>query len=171
MTGEIYGVGSGTPITWQDTGGTAVMTLQAMASTAGRVGARVDLGAWPRAIVYRWYLELEWAAAPTIDQTVELYFGLWDNDTGPANPQAQLPATDTPYSAGAAGLSKRKNLIYTGVVQAETAAVGPFSNSGIVRLPARYVSPLVYNGGTPALKNTSNASFLRLTPLYLQVQP
>jgi hypothetical protein len=169
MAGEVY-VEDGATITWGDSGRTYVMTLQNLATVAGRVGARADLGAWPRPLFFRWYLEVEWALAPSIDQVVELYFGTWDNDTGPANPQAQLPATDTGYAAGAAGLSKRKNLRMVEPVVAETAAVGPFSNSGIVALPARYVSPFIFNGGGQALKNTANACLLRLTPIYSQLQ-
>lgn len=160
----------GTTLVWQDSSGDYTITLQNLATVAGRVGARGDLGAWPRPLVYRWYMEVEWASAPTIDQAVELYFGGWDNDTGPASPMGQLPATDTSYAAASAGLSKRKNLILAGTVTAETAAVGPFSNGGLIALPYRYVSPLVYNGGGQALKNTANANFIRLTPVLPEIQ-
>jgi hypothetical protein len=169
MAGEVY-IEDGSTITWGDSGQTYAMTLQNLATVAARVGARGDLGAWPRPAFYRWYLEVEWASAPTIDGMVELYFGGWDNDAGPANPQAQLPATDTAYAAASAGLSKRKNLLFAGGAVAETSAVGPFSASGLIALPFRYVSPFVYNGGSTALKNTSNACVLRLTPIYSQVQ-
>lgn len=168
-TGDVL-LQAGAAITWGDSGQTYAMTLQNLATVAGRVGARADLAAWPRAALWRWHLTIEWAVAPTIDQVVELWFGTWDNDTGPANPQGQLPATDTSYAAAAAGLSKRKNLRFGGAVVAETAAVGPFSNSGEIILPARYVSPFIYNGGGQALKNTANACVLRLTPIYPQVQ-
>ena len=169
MTNAVY-IEDGSVITWGDSGATYTMTLQNLATVAARVGARADLGAWPRPLVYRWYLEIEWASAPTIDLAVELYFGGWDNDTGPASPQAQLPATDTSYAAASAGLSKRKNLILAGTVVTETSAVGPFSNSGLIALPFRYVSPLIYNGGNQALKNTANACTLRLTPVFPDIQ-
>lgn len=169
MTNPVY-VEDGSVITWQDSGGTYTMTLQNLATVAARVGARADLGAWPRPPMFRWYVETEWATAPASGNGLELWFAGWDNDTGPASPQAQVPATDTGYAAGAAGLSKRRNMIYGGVVTAETAAVGPFSNSGLVLLPYRYVSPLVYNGGTTGLKNTANATFIRLTPVYPDIQ-
>ncbi len=169
MAGEVY-VEDGSAITWQDSTGTYAMTLQNLATVAARVGARADLGAWPRALAYRWYLEIEWASAPTIDQVVELYFGGWDNDTGPASPVGQLPATDIGYAAASAGLSKRKNLLLAGVVVAETAAVGPFSASGLIALPYRYVSPFIYNAAGVALKNTANSALLRVTPVYPQVQ-
>lgn len=168
MAGEVY-IEDGTAITWGDSGTTYAMTLQNLATVAGRVGARADLGAWPRPAMFRWYLEVEWASAPSVDQVVELYFGGWDTDT-PGYPVAQLPSTDTSYAAAAAGLSKRKNLLLAGVVTAETAAVGPFSAGGLIALPYRYVSPLIYNGGGTALKNTANSAILRLTPVYLQNQ-
>ena len=169
MAGEVY-IEDGTTITWADTGGTYAMTASALATVAARVGARGDLGAWPRPSLYRWYLETEWTSAPTIDGMLELYFGGWDNDTGPASPHGQLPATDTGYAAASAGLSKRKNLIFAGGVIAETAAVGPFSASGLVALPFRHASPLIYNGGSVALRTSTAATFLRLTPIYSQVQ-
>ena len=168
MAGEVY-VGAGSVITWWDSGQTFTMTLQNLATVAARVGARADLGAWPAPRLFESYLEVEWATAPTIDQAVELYFGLWDDDT-PARPEGQLPASDTVYSAAAVGLSKRKSLRLAVVVTAETAAVGPFSNSGEIWLPGRYVSPLIYNGGGTNLKNTANACLLRIKPLYSQVQ-
>ena len=155
---------------WADSGGDYVMTGSALATVAARVGARGDLGAWPHSGTWRWYLETEWASAPTVDGMLELYFGGWDNDTGPANPQAQMPSTDTGYAAAAAGLSKRKNLIFAGGVVAETSAVGPFSSSGLIVLPWRYVSPMIYNGGSTALKTSSTSTFLRLTPVFPEQQ-
>lgn len=169
MAGEVW-IEDGTAITWGDSGQTYTMTLQNLATVAAQVGARANLGTWPRALMYRWYLEIEWASAPTIDQVVELYFGGWNNDTGPASPVGQLPATDTTYAAASAGLSKRKNLPLAGVVVAETAAVGPFSAGGLIALPYRHVSPLIYNGGGQALKNTANSALLSITPVYPQVQ-
>lgn len=168
MAGEIY-FNQGTAKVWQDSSGDYTMTLQNLATVAARVGARGDFGAAPRPAFVRWYMHVEWATAPTIDQTVELYLGGWDLDT-PADPTGQLPSTDTGYAAGAAGLSKRKNLLLAGTVAAETAAVGPFSAGGIIMFPYRYCSPFVYNGGGTALKNTANASYVRLTPYYAAVQ-
>lgn len=159
----------GTTLVWADSGGDFAMTGANLATVAARVGARGDLGAWPHPAMFRWYLETEWASAPTIDGMLELYFGGWDSDS-PANPQAQLPATDTGYAAAAAGLSKRKNLLYAGGVTAETSAVGPFSSAGLIILPWRYVSPMIYNAGSTGLKNNAAATFLRLTPVYPEQQ-
>ena len=159
-----------TTITWGDIGATYAMTLQNLATVAARVGARGDLGAWPHSGLWRWYLEVEWVATPAAGVVAELYFGGWDNDTGPASPMGQLPATDTGYAAASAGLSKRFNLIPAGVVTVETAAVGPFSNGGLIALPYRYVSPFIYNGAGSNFKNTANSAILRITPYFPEIQ-
>ena len=160
----------GTTLTWKDSGGDYALTLSALATVAARVGAVADLGAWPRAAAWRWYMECEWTSAPTIDGTLDLHMGFWDNDTGPANPWGQLPSTDTGYAAAAAGLSKRKNLKYIGRVVVETSAVGPFSAGGVFMAPARYCSPLVYNAASVALATSSTKHFIRLTPIFPEGQ-
>lgn len=172
MTASAGYIDVGSTIFWGDSAQTPTytMTLTALATVAARVGARADLGAWPRPATYRWYMEAEWTSAPTIDGLLELYFAGWDNDTGPANPQAQIPATDTGYAAAAAGLSKRKNMLFAGGVTIETSAVGPFSSSGLIVLPWRYVSPLIYNGGSVALATSTSKNFLRITPVYPEQQ-
>lgn len=168
MTNPVY-VAVGTTITWTDSGGDYAMTLANLATLAGRVGARASLGGFPRQALYRWYGEFEWASAPSADQAVEVWFAGWDS-ASPAYPMGQVPATDTGYAAAAAGLSKRKNIIPAGQVIAETAAVGPFSGGGLIWLPYTHASPLVYNGGGQALKNTSGANFIRLTPVAPDIQ-
>lgn len=160
----------GTAKTWGDSGRDYTMTLSALATVAARVGARGDFGAFPIPVGYRWYAETEWTSAPTIDGQLEWYLGGWDDTGTPANPWAQLPSTDTGYAAAAAGLSKRKNLLFLGGPIIETSAVGPFSAGGYVAFPFRYISPMAYNNGSVALKTSTSASFLRLTPVYAEAQ-
>lgn len=169
MVSPIYG-NVATTKTWADSGGDYTMTLSALATVAARVGARGDLGAWPKPVGFRWYMECEWASAPTIDGQLEVWLGGWDNDTGPALPWGQLPSTDTSYAAAAAGLSKRKNLIPLGGPIIETSAIGPFSAGGFVVFPFRHVSPLIYNSGSVALATSSSKHFLRLTPVFAEAQ-
>jgi hypothetical protein len=160
----------GTALTWRDSGGTYAATLTALATVAARVGARGDLGAWPHAITWRWYCETQWTSAPVTDGQLEIYLGGWDEDT-PASPVGQLPATDTGYAAGAAGLSKRKNLTFLGGPIIETSAVGPFSAGGFVVLPYRYVSPMFYNNGSVGLAAVGTfPTVFRLTPVYPEAQ-
>ena len=168
MVNAVYG-NVGTAKVWGDTGGDYTMTLSALATLAARVGARGDFGAWPHVIGYRWYAETEWTSAPTIDGQLEWHLGGWDTDT-PGSAWAQLPSTDTAYAAAAAGLSKRKNLVFLGGPIIETSAVGPFSQGGFINFPFRYVSPMAYNNGSVALKTNNTATFLRLTPIYAEIQ-
>lgn len=160
----------GTAQTWGDSGRTNLATLSALATVAGRVGARGDFGAFPGILGFNWYMECEWTSAPTIDGMLELYLGGWDDQATPANAHGQLPATDTAYAAGAAGLSKRKNLVFLGGPVIETSAIGPFSAGGFVSFPYRYISPLFYNGGSVALATSTSKHFLRLTPVYFEAQ-
>lgn len=169
MANAVYGK-IGTAKTWGDSGRDYTMTLSALATVAGRVGARGDFGAFPIPIGYLWYAEAEWTSAPTIDGMLEWYLGGWNDQSTPANPWGQLPSTDTGYAAAAAGLSKRKNLLFLGGPIIETSAVGPFSTGGFVMFPFRYVSPMAYNGGSVALATSTTKHWLSLTPVYSEIQ-
>jgi len=158
----------GTAQTWGDSGRTNTMTLSALATVAGRVGARGNFGAFPIPVGYLWYAESEWTSAPTIDGQFEWYLGGWDDQATPASPWGQLPATDTAYAGGAAGLSKRKNLLFLGGPIIETSAIGPFSAGGFVMFPFRHISPLAFNGGSVALATSTSKHFLRLTPVFAE---
>ena len=168
MTNAVYGK-LGTPQTWGDTTRTNTMTLSAMAAANARVGARGDFGAFPIPIGYNWYAETEWTSAPTIDGQLEWYLAGWDDQSTPANPHGQVASTDTSYTT-AAQLAKRKNLVMLGGPIIETSAVGPFSAGGFIVFPFRYVSPYAYNNGSVALKTNNTAHFLRLTPVYPDIQ-
>lgn len=168
--GDVWG-NVGATLTWRDTGGDYAMTLSSRATVAAQVGARGDLGAWPHPVWWRWYCETQWTSAPTIDGMLEWYLFGWDNDTGPANPVGQVPATDTTYAAGSAGLSKRKSGIFLGGPIIETSAVGPFSAGGVIMLPYRYVSPMAYNAGSVALAAVGTfPTIFRLTPIFSAIQ-
>jgi hypothetical protein len=169
MPNAVYGR-IGTPQTWGDSGRTNTMTLSALATVAARVGARGDFGAFPIPIAYNWYLEAEWASAPTVDGQLELYLAGWDDQATPANPHGQVPSTDTGYAAASAGLSKRKNLLSLPGPVIETSAIGPFSAGGVVVFPYRYITPMIYNGGSVALATSTSKHFLRLTPVYSENQ-
>lgn len=160
---------SGALLDWGDTA-TYSMTLSGLASGAARVGEQVDLGAGARPATYVWQAEAQWTSAPTIDQVIELYLALWADDTGAALPAGQVPATDTGYASGAAGVSKFKSLIFIGVITAETAAVGPFSSIGEVRIPTRHVSPFWINRATPALATSTTLHRFRLAPKWPEGQ-
>lgn len=157
----------GTALVWRDSGGDYALTADGLAATAGRIGARGDLGAWPRAKWWRWYLETAWAATPTADQTLEFWIAPWDTDT-PAFPFAQVAATDSAL----ASVTVLKNCINVGSVIVQSASTAIMSSGGLIQLPYRYVSPILYNtSGTKALAAVGTTpTILRLTPVFDELQ-
>lgn len=158
----------GTTLTWKDSGGDYGITLSSLANSAGRVGAQGDLGAWPRAMRWRWYCETKWAANPTAGASLDWYLAPWDNDTGPANPWAQVGSTDSALAA----LTQRFNLWPIGSVVAETAGTGTFSKGGLIEnIPYRYISPVAVNVGGAALAAVGTfPTIFRLTPVLDEIQ-
>lgn len=167
MTASAIKLNVGTTLQWKDSGGDYAITASSLAAVTGRIGAQGDLGAWPRAAAWRWYMEAQWVATPTADETLDLYAAFWDNDTGPAKPWAQVSASDSALTA-----TQRKNLKYIGSIVVESAAVGPFSAGGVFLAPARYISPAIYNASAAkALAAVGTFPFLlRLTPIFPENQ-
>jgi hypothetical protein len=159
---------AGTPIIWKDSGGDYAITASSLGALAGRVGARGDLGVWPRATTYRWYLETAWVANPVANETLDFYLSLWDNDTGPANPWAQVGATDSALAAS----TVRSNLLLVGSVTVEAATANLYSAGGVIVIPARYISPVLFNGsnGKALAAVGTTPTVLRLTPIYDEIQ-
>lgn len=156
----------GTTLVWKDSGGDYVITMSGLLAVTGRVGARGDLGAWPRAPRWRWYVETAWAANPVANETLDFFIAGWDSDT-PANPWAQVGSGD-----GALVATQRQNLRFVGSVVAETAGTGIMSGGGIIRIPFRYISPVLYNASAAkalAVVGTT-PTILRLTPLFDEAQ-
>ena len=157
----------GTALTWKDSGGDYGITLSSLGNNAGRVGARGDLGAYPRAERWRWYAEAQWTATPTQYGALDFYAAFWDSDS-PANPWGQVGSTDSALAAA----TVLNNLMLVGSVIVEAAAVGPFSAGGVFFAPARYISPVIYNNGAGVALSTSGTfpAFLRLTPIFDEAQ-
>jgi len=157
----------GTAITWRDSGADYAITMSSLAAVTGRIGARGDLGAWPRALRWRWYLETAWAANPVAGEMLDFYLALWDTDT-PGSPWANVSASDSALTA-----SQRGNLWYIGSVTAESAGTGLMATGGIIEnIPTRYISPVLYNASAAkALAAVGTTpTILRLTPLLDEIQ-
>lgn len=158
----------GTPITWTDSGsgGTYAMTLAGLANGAARVGPRADLGAFPKAYLYRWHMATMWQATPGVNRTLDLYFVGWDDDATPAKAWQGIGATD---AAGVA--ADRFNLLPAGAVAAVSATANLLmSSGGLIELPYRYVSPYVFNDGQATTHATGGNTIITLTPVIRQGQ-
>lgn len=166
-TSNLYLDGSGTRITIRDSGGTKVCTFTGLAAGAGRISDQVDLGVWPHAGWYRWALETAWAANPVANETLDAYYSLWDNDTGPAASWANLGASDAALVA-----TQRQNMNFMKPVVAETAGTALCRGGGLVYLPARYVTFGFWNSSAAkalAAVGTTPTIF-SLTPIISQQQ-
>lgn len=146
-----------TAITFKDSGGSAVWTLQNLASDAKRISARYDRGAGSLPSRYRWRAVIQWTATPVIGQWIEFYIAGSDG----TNADGNIGTSD------AATLQVELwNMLHIGCVRVQTAT-GAANNiaSGMVDIWDRYVSVGCWNQTSTALQNTANVSFLTLTPM------
>ncbi len=165
MANEIL-VKPGTAITWKESGGTNVITLNNLAAGAGRVGAQYDKGAGAQEAWFKAHLVVQFETAPAVGEMVELY--LLNHD-----------GTNVPGSVGtadAAVTDADKKLNFAScplvIVSAEAAAADQnFEASGLAYLPMRYISPVVWNNSAgDNLQATNNISVITLTPLIDELQ-
>jgi hypothetical protein len=162
MANAIYR-GIGTPLSFRDSGGDAVITLQNLSAGAGRVSARYDRGAGSLPRVYEWRGVFQFNTAPVVGELVEIY--LFESDGTYMN--GTLGTSDA-----ALGSDKRKNGKLIGVVVVDTTSTATdIINSDLCLINSRYFSVGVWNGSAAdPLQNTSNASRVILTPMYDEIQ-
>jgi hypothetical protein len=162
----------GSRIILRDTAGGADVYQWAVKNTAagaGRVSPVIDLGADAKPGLYKIRLRNKFAVAPTAKLGVEWFLAEWHSDT-PGDPDAELPAVDTGYAAGAAGLQKIDHLTFLRAIGAETAAVGPFSGSVTVFIVQRHISLMLINRTNQGLADEDDVNMAIFTPAYAQVQ-
>lgn len=162
MTNKIY-YAPESAITFKDSGGTAVLTLQNLGYGAGRISAQYDRGTGSKPMRYSWKGAVQFETAPAIGELVELY----------------LAQSNGTYVDGTVGTSdaalttdKRRNLDLIGVIVVDTTSTGvDVVASGICYIWQRYVSVGVWNGSAgDNLKNTANVNIIELTPIPDEVQ-
>lgn len=147
-----------TAITFKDSGGSAVLTLQNLGFGAGRISAQYDRGAGSKPMRYSWKGVVQFETAPAVGELIELYL-------------AQSNGTYVDGTVGTADAvlttDKRRNLDFIGTIVADTTSTGTdIVNSGICYIWQRYVSVGVWNGSAgDNLKNTANVSIIELTPI------
>ncbi len=162
MPNKIY-VAEETPITFQDSGGTVVITLQNLAFGVGRISARRDRGTGSKAGRHKWKAKIQFETAPIIGEVVEIYLSESDGTY----------ADGTPGTADAALASdKRRNLKLIGRVIVDTISVTTdIVASGVFMLYERYYSIGIWNASAgDNLENTANASIITITPYPDEIQ-
>lgn len=162
MANKVFRV-LGTALSFRDSGGDAVLTLQNLGFGAGRVSARYDRGAGSQPRLYEWRGVFQFETAPALGELIEVY--LFPSDG--TYMDGTLGTADAALSS-----DKRKNGQLIGVVVVDTTSTGTdIIASGTCWINSRYVSVGVWNGSAgDNLKNTANASRVILTNVEDEVQ-
>lgn len=148
-----------TALTFKDSGGSAVITLQNLGFGAGRVSARYDRGAGSLAKLFKVRAIVQFETAPIVGEAVEIY--LFENDGTYGD--GTLGTADAALTS-----DKRKNGMLIGAVIVDTTStgvdiVGSFSD---VPICDRYFSVGVWNASAgDNLKNTANVNLVIVTPM------
>lgn len=147
----------GTAVVWGEasmSGQTALLSLDALADAAGRMGAAVDLGALWR----KWYslsLWVETGTAPTAGNIVELFMACSvDNLNWPGKVTGSDAAYPTTVAANKKQLGNPANILVAtndGTTVLKQAPV-------LWRPTARYVAPVVVNLLGQAFRDEATAS-------------
>lgn len=150
-------------ITFKDSGGSAVITLQNLGFGAGRISARYDRGANSLPARYRWRAVMQFETAAVVGELVEIYLAPSDGTYVDGNIGTADAALTT---------DKRRNLDLIGVVVVDTTSTATnITASGICYIWDRYFSVGVWNASAgDNLENTSNASLVEFVPMPDEVQ-
>lgn len=151
-------------ITFRDSGGDVVITLQNLAATTGgRVSAQKDRGAGSVAMMHEVIGIFQFETAPAVGETVDLY----------------LYQSDGTYVDGTVGTAdaaltadKLRNGFFIGSVVVDTTSTGTDVIGRFMNVPitSRYYSVGVANKVADNLKNTANASRIIVTPMPPEIQ-
>jgi len=164
MANKIY-INEETQLVWAASGGDFTLDLGTSGGDAGgvRVGARGDLGAAARSEWYEWRMLIDgFDTAPVVGENVDIYIAtsdgtVEDGEVGTAD--ADGATTDLP------------NLTFLRSATVQTTTAGNnLQVSGIVRIVARYVSPVIHNNTADKLLSTADAHQFLLTPVPPEVQ-
>lgn len=163
----------GTAIVWGEAGASGVtntLSLDALASAGGRMGAAVDLGAtWDQD--YAVYVWVETGTAPAAGVTVEVYLASSHDNT---NWPGKVTGSDAAYPATIAANKLQLGFPISQLVSTADLNTIIRQNPVIWTPPARYVAPVIVNLLGQAFRDeataTNNDSRVILVPLRTLVQ-
>jgi hypothetical protein len=162
MANKVY-VNRETAVTFCDSGGTVVLTLQNLAYGAGRISAQWDRGDGAKPAKYFVRGVFQFETAPVVGEIVEVVIAESDGTYADGG----VGTSDAALTAG-----QKLNLGFACAVKAQTTDTATsFIGHGIVEIHERYVQVGVWNHSAgDNLENTANASRVILTPLPDEIQ-
>jgi hypothetical protein len=146
-----------TAITFQDSGGSAVITLLNLAAATGRVSARYDRGAGSIATRYLLRAKFEKGVASVVGQAIAVYIFTSDG----TNADGTVGTADAVLTANQAQNAYLMLPVIVSTASTNTAITQSFE----IEIPTRYFSVGVMNSTTGLLRNTSNSCVISLTPI------
>lgn len=154
---------TGTVVTFTDTTGDYAITLNNLATAAGRSSAVWDRSTGSKPSLYRWRAVMQGNAAPTVGNSVLLYLAYSDGTIR----DGTLGSTDAALSS----VEKVRNLELFGAVQADVSTGSvDFIASGLVEIYERYVTLVVLNQLGQALKASNNVNYVKFWPVPPELQ-
>jgi hypothetical protein len=151
-----------TAITFQDSSGSAVITLANLAAATGRISARYDRGAGSIATRYLCRARFEKGVAGVVGEVIPVYIATSDG----TNPDGNVGTADAALTTAQAN-----NLIHVVSVYVEVTTTNtPFIRSAVVEIPTRYFSVGVINSATGLLRNNANSNTISFTPIPDELQ-
>ena len=152
-----------TALTFKDSGGDAVITLQNLGKGAGRISAVYDRGAGSKPRLYKWRAVVQFETAPVVGEQVEIMLSESDGTLA----DGVVGAADAALTSG-----QKLNLQTIGIVRAQTTDTATnFIASGMCLINDRYFSVGVWNGSAgDNLEDTANVSQVVFTPMPDEIQ-
>ena len=153
---------TGTPLSWKNTGGDAVITLTSLANAAARQGAKLSLGAfWDQ--VWDVLFTSSVAVSAVAGNLIEIW---WASSTS-ATAGTDNPGSTTGADAALATPAEYKfQLLFVGGLYLTAAATtGIQRQKFTLRPPARYGMPVIVNSSGQALGGTAGDHEFRMTPI------
>lgn len=151
------------PITFKDSGGSAVITLANLGFGAGRVSARHDRGAGSQPRRFKWRGVFQFETAPALGEIIEIH--IFESDG--TSMDGTLGTADAALTS-----DKRRNATTSLFVKVDTTSTGTdIIGSGTVEIEDRYFSVGVWNASAgDNLKNTANVNSITFTPMPDDIQ-
>lgn len=155
----------GTPITFTDSGGSAVITLAGLAANSSRLSARYDRGAGSLPRRYQWRMVFQINGTPGIGASAKLF----------------IVDSDGTYATGNFGTADAAVTLTDGGTELNIRFVGwdwvtsatgsyDFIASGLCTLYDQYFSIIVKNVNAQAFVNTANVNYVIFTPVPEETQ-
>lgn len=153
-------------ITFSDSGGSAVITLQNLTTGTGRLSARYDRSTGSKPSRARIWGKFQMETAGVVGEQIEVYVVDWSSHATPLGDGA-LGTADAAFTA-----DQRRNLGAPAliVIVDKTTTAADIIGSAIIEVVGRYVSVAVWNATADNLENTANANQVSIEWLPDEIQ-